>query len=146
MVTGSHGNFKIVVKGTNYGTHGDTYLFTSKFHILPHSAATSPPGYFLGVRSTREEFTQAGVTVKVSKQLKLCILHVEHRTQQVWLDSVGEEIECSLRRSFIRNILQALSRSVNSKRNINSQNMWVELVRSRKIGGGYCIGINAAGS
>ena len=35
MVTGSHGNFKIVVKGANYGTHGDTYLFTSKFHNLP---------------------------------------------------------------------------------------------------------------
>ena len=61
------------------------------------------------------------ITDRDGKQLDLCILHVEHRAQQTWLDKLGEEVERSLRRRTTHDHVQrAFVRGNNSKKDINS--------------------------
>ena len=100
---------------------------------LPQSAATPPPVFFLGGgRSTKQNSPRLASLRESVSSWDCASFTLSIETQQVWLDNVGEEIECSSRRSTIRNILQAFSGEINSKRGINSR-IGIASIVPRKI-------------
>ena len=85
MVTRSHGNFKIVVKGANYGTHGDTYLFTSKFHTFQsYGTQDKKPQWHLGTWTPIGGMAiQSSVTpTPVSQDLRATLSLLWHRIKR----------------------------------------------------------------